>query len=62
MATLVSSSCPIAVVAQTRGKSIDDLLPIVKGFKYGYIKRSGQLVVRPRFDHAGEFQQCLGAL
>lgn len=62
MATLLPLLlCQIAVVvAQTRGTSTDDLLPIVKRFKYGYINRNGQVVVRPRFDHGRSFSEGLG--
>lgn len=61
MATHVLLLCLVAgAVAQTRSTSTDGLFPIVKGFKYGYINKSGHVVVRPRFDYAGNFSEGLG--
>jgi WG containing repeat len=36
------------------------LLPIIKGMKYGYIDRTGKVVVKPQFDYAWDFHEGLG--
>jgi len=44
-------------LAQTRRKDVGNLLPIIKGLKFGYISRSGRIVVKPQFDSAGGFSE-----
>jgi hypothetical protein len=37
-----------------------ELLPIVKGFKFGYINRYGRIIVKPQFDSASDFSDGMG--
>jgi len=46
-------------LAHTRRKEAGNLLPIIKGLKFGYISRSGRMVVKPRFDSARPFSEGL---
>jgi hypothetical protein len=46
-------------LAQTSRKDVGNLLPIIKGFKFGYISRSGRIVVKPQFDSARGFSEGL---
>jgi WG repeat protein len=43
--------------AQTRRTEVGNLLPIIKGWKFGYINRSGRIVVKPQFDSARGFSE-----
>lgn len=51
----------VALVAATASavsaqeSASDSLLPILKGGKWGYVDRSGSLVIPPQFDHADRF-------
>ncbi|MFL6209814.1 MAG: WG repeat-containing protein [Pyrinomonadaceae bacterium] len=47
------------VVAQERASSAAGLLPIMQGWKWGYIDRAGTVVIKPQFDMAGEFSEGL---
>jgi len=44
-------------LAQTSRKDMGNLLPIIKGLKFGYISRSGRIVVKPQFDSARGFSE-----
>ena len=44
-------------LAQTKRKDGGNLLPIIKGLKFGYISRSGRIVVKPQFDSARGFSE-----
>ena len=46
-------------LAHTRRKDVGNLLPIIKGLKFGYISRSGRIVVKPQFDSARVFSEGL---
>ena len=46
-------------LAQTRRKEVGNPLPIIKGLKFGYISRSGRIVVKPQFDSARGFSEGL---
>ncbi len=46
-------------LGQVSSKDVPNLLPIIKGLKFGYISRSGRIVVKPQFDSARGFSEGL---
>src|SRR5512140_1506705 len=50
--------CAVAV-AEPPAPAPDPLFPVVKGGKWGYIDRTGRVVVAPRFDEAARFSEGL---
>jgi WG containing repeat len=45
----------VCVNAHAQGEASDKLFPVVMGGKWGYIDRSGKLVIKPQFDGAHPF-------
>ena len=61
LAFLVCVMC-LAAVAQDKGNEPGPLFPIEQNGKWGYIDRSGRVVVPTRFDVANDFSEGLGAV
>lgn len=61
---LIVAATPLAalLLAQNPVVHQDALFPISKAGKWGYIDRSGKVIVAPRYDQAFEFSDGLGAV
>ena len=63
--TLIKLTCAsllvlICLATQSHAQNAkEDLLPIQQGGKWGYINRSGEVVIKPQFDSAGLFADGL---
>src|SRR5690349_1463001 len=49
----------LIVAAVMLGSRRSEIFPVLENDKYGYINASGQLVIRPQFDRAGQFSDGL---
>jgi hypothetical protein len=59
---LALALCVVLAAAHARAGEPGPLFPILKGGKWGYMDRTGAVVIPPQFDRAGRFSDGLAAV